>query len=157
MVELFGHIKVDWLGKRKLFVVITTLLIAIGGISIVAKGGFKYGVDFKGGTIVRVRFVDKTETAKVREAVPNADIQELLSGKNEFLVDYQGGVDVSADASEGREAITQALIKGFGKDKFEIVSAQSVGPKVGSDLRRQAVMATIYALGGILVYIAFRF
>ena len=43
------------------------------------------------------------------------------------------------------------------KDKFDILNAESVGPKVGTDLRRQAVLATLYALGGILVYIAFRF
>ena len=104
-----------------------------------------------------MRFNDKTETAKVRDAVKNADIQELLTGKNEFLIDYQGSGDATADASQGREAITQALTKGFGAEKFQILSAQSVGPKVGSDLRRQAVMATLYALGGILVYIAFRF
>ncbi len=156
MVELFGNINIDWLGKRKIFFGITTLLIAIGLISLLVHGQFRYGVDFKGGTIVKVRFNEKTDTAKVRAAVPNADIQELLNGQNDFLIDYQGGGDASADASQGREAITQALNKNFA-GKFQILSAQSVGPKVGADLRRQAVMATLYALGGILVYIAFRF
>ena len=52
--------------------------------------------------------------------------------------------------------IITALNKEF-QGKFEILSAESVGPKVGEDLRRQAVLATLYALGGILVYIAFRF
>ena len=53
-------------------------------------------------------------------------------------------------------AISQEFDRSFA-GKYQILSAQSVGPKVGADLRRQAVMATLYALGGILVYIAFRF
>jgi len=156
MVELFGKINVDWLGKRKLFFAITTLLVLIGGISLLVKGQFRYGVDFKGGTILRVAFKEPTDIGKVREALPNAEIQSLLTGQNEFLIEYQGAGDTAVDASRGREEVTDALTKAF-PGKFEIRSAQSVGPKVGQDLRRQAVMATLYALGGILVYIAFRF
>jgi preprotein translocase subunit SecF len=156
MVELFGKINVDWLGKRKLFFAITTFLVLIGGLSLLAKGHFRYGVDFKGGTILRVAFKEPTDIGKVREAIPNAEIQSLLTGQNEFLIEYQGAGDTAVDASRGREEVTQALDKAF-PGKFEIRSAQSVGPKVGQDLRRQAVMATLYALGGILVYIAFRF
>jgi preprotein translocase subunit SecF len=156
MVELFGNIRVDWLGKRKLFFGITILLILIGLGALIGRGHFRYGVDFKGGTIVTVRFHEKTAIAKVREAVPNADIQELLNGKNDFMIDYQGGGDAAVDASIGREAVVAALDKDF-PGKFDFLGAQSVGPKVGDDLRRQAVFATLYALGGMLVYIAFRF
>src|SRR5215510_5574068 len=156
MIELFKNIRVDWLGKRKLFFVITTLLVLIGGVSLLVKGHFRYGVDFKGGTILRVAFKEPTDIGKIREALPNAEIQSLLTGQNEFLIEYQGAGETAVDASRGREEVTQALTKAF-PGKFDIRSAQSVGPKVGQDLRRQAVMATLYALGGILVYIAFRF
>jgi preprotein translocase subunit SecF len=156
MVEFFGNIHVDWLGKRKLFFALTTILIVIGAVSLITKGGFRYGVDFQGGTIVQVKFSEKTDIGKIREAVPTAEIQALLSGQNEFLMEYKGANDESGDASRGREAITQALNKSFA-GKFEIRGATSVGPKVGHDLRQQAVFATLYALGGMLVYIAFRF
>src|SRR5438874_1566359 len=156
MVEFFGHIHVDWLGKRKIFFALTTALIVIGGMSLIAKHGFRYGVDFQGGTILQVRFAEKIDIGKIRDAVPNAEIQALLSGQNEFLMEYKGTNDAASDASQGREAITQALNKSFA-GKFEIRNAQSVGPKVGHDLRQQAVFATLYALGGMLVYIAFRF
>jgi preprotein translocase subunit SecF len=128
----------------------------VGGLSLLKEGRFRYGVDFKGGTILRVAFKEPTDIGKVREAIPNAEIQSLLTGQNEFLIEYQGAGDTAVDASRGREEVTQALTKAF-PGQFEIRSAQSVGPKVGQDLRRQAVMATLYALGGILVYIAFRF
>ena len=156
MVEFFGNIRVDWLGKRKIFFALTTVLIVIGGMSLIGKKGFRYGVDFQGGTILQVRFSEKTDIGKIRDAVPNAEIQQLLSGQNEFLMEYKGTNDAASDASQGREAITQALNKNF-PGKFEIRNAQSVGPKVGHDLRQQAVFATLYALGGMLVYIAFRF
>jgi len=81
MVELFGNIRVDWLGKRKLFFAITIVLILIGLGSLLVRKHFRYGVDFKGGTVVTVRFNEKTDIGKVRDAVPNADIQELLNGQ----------------------------------------------------------------------------
>ena len=161
MVEFFGNVRVDWLGKRKLFFALTTVLIIIGAVSLVVRGGFKYGVDFKGGTIVTVKFNERTDIGRIREAIPNADIQAsganatVLASQTEFLIEYKGATE-SAENAQGREAITAALNKNF-PGKFEIRSAQSVGPKVGQDLQKQAVFATLYALGGMLVYIAFRF
>ena len=60
------------------------------------------------------------------------------------------------DASIGRETVTKALNSAF-SGKFQVASSDSVSPKVGGDLRRQAVTATLYSLVGILIYIAFRF
>ena len=76
------------------------------------------------------------------------------SGTNDVLIEFQGAN--AEDASAGRAIIINALNKGF-PGQFEILSATSIGPKVGDDLKRQAVFATLYALGGMLVYIAFRF
>jgi preprotein translocase subunit SecF len=70
------------------------------------------------------------------------------------LIEFQGAKE--EDASAGRAIIINALNKGF-QGQFEVLSATSIGPKVGDDLKRQAVFATLYALLGILVYIAFRF
>jgi preprotein translocase subunit SecF len=158
MIHLFENVRVDWLGKRKTFFAITVLMVLIGAVSLIGKGGFRYGVDFKGGTIARVQFTEPTDIGKVRDAVPNAEIQELVTNqaRSEFLIDYQAQDELAVDASQGRAAITAALDKSFA-GKYEIRGVQSVGPKVGQDLRRQAVLATLYALGGMLVYIAFRF
>jgi preprotein translocase subunit SecF len=131
----------------------------IGMISLIAKGGFRYGVDFKGGTVVTVRFQEAPQIEQIRSLLrnngaENSQIQELRSGQNDILIEFQG--DIEADASVGRDIILSALNKGYA-GKFTILSASSIGPKVGDDLKRQAVFATLYALGGILVYIAFRF
>jgi preprotein translocase subunit SecF len=158
MIELFKDIKVDWLGKRKIFLAISGAVMLLGLVSLVAKRSFNYGVDFKGGTIVQVRFKQKPDIEKIRQLLREngaADSQpQEIAGRNDVLIEFQGAKE--EDASAGRSVIINALNKGF-PDQFEILSAQSIGPKVGDDLKRQAVFATLYALGGILVYIAFRF
>jgi preprotein translocase subunit SecF len=160
MIEFFRGIKVDWLGKRRLFLAISGSVMLLGLISLITKGGFKYGVDFKGGTIVQVRFNQKPDIEKIRQLLRDNGAPDSLpqavggSHPNDVIIEFQGAKE--EDASAGRGIIINALNKGFA-DQFEVLSATSIGPKVGTDLKRQAVFATLYALGGILVYIAFRF
>src|SRR6516225_5614179 len=158
MIELFKDIKVDWLGKRKIFLAISGAVMLLGLISLVAKRSFVYGVDFKGGVEVKVRFKDKPDIEKIRQLLrengaPDSQPQEL-AGHNDVLIQFQGAKE--EDASAGRGVIINALDKGF-KGQYDILSATSIGPKVGDDLKRQAVLATLYALAGMLIYIAFRF
>src|SRR5438874_11941688 len=145
MIELFKDIKVDWLGKRKLFLAISGSIMLLGLVSLVVKGGFKYGVDFKGGTIVQVRFHQKPDIEKIRQLLrengaPDSQPQEI-AGRNDVLIEFQGARE--EDASTGRGIILNALNKGFA-GQFDILSATSIGPKVGDDLKRQAVFATLY-------------
>src|SRR5215470_11234338 len=158
MIELFRDIKVDWLGKRKIFLAISGAVMLLGLVSLIAKRSFNYGVDFKGGTIVQVRFKQKPDIEKIRQFLRENGAQDSqpqeITGSNDVLIEFQGAKE--EDASAGRGIIINALNKGF-PDQYEVLSAQSIGPKVGDDLKRQAVFATLYALGGILVYIAFRF
>src|SRR5687767_1546427 len=130
MVELFKKINVDWLGKRKLFLAISAALILVGMISLVAKGGFRYGVDFKGGTVVTVRFQETPQVDAIRQLLrdngaADSQIQELRSGRNDILIEFQGANE--QDASVGRDVILTALNKGYA-GKFEILSASSIGP-----------------------------
>jgi preprotein translocase subunit SecF len=158
MIEIFRDVKVDWLGKRKLYLAISGSVMLLGLISLIAKHGFLYGVDFKGGTIVQVRFHQKPDIEKIRQLLrdngaPDSQPQEL-AGRNDVLIEFQGAKE--EDASAGRSIIINALNKGF-QGNFDVLSATSIGPKVGDDLKRQAVLATLYALGGMLIYIGFRF
>jgi preprotein translocase subunit SecF len=155
MVELFRDIKFDWLGKRKLFFIISVAVMLVGMLSLISKKSFRYGVDFKGGTNVTVRFHEHVPADQIRKLLPKgAEIQERL-GTNDVFIEFEEASG-DANASKGREMITEALNTGF-QGKFDVLGAESVGPKVGTDLRTHAVYATLLALGGILVYIAFRF
>src|SRR5438034_10776892 len=82
MIEIFRDVKVDWLGKRKLYLAISGSVMLLGLISLVAKHGFRYGVDFRGGTSVQVRFEKKPDIEKVRQVLrengaPDSEIQEV--------------------------------------------------------------------------------
>jgi preprotein translocase subunit SecF len=155
MVELFKNIQVDWLSKRTLFFAISMALLLVGMGALVYHKGFRYGVDFRGGTILRVQFTEPVTADALRSTLPpSTEIMELKSGKNEMQIQVEE--EAGADASRGREVIDAALNKEF-KGKFTIVAVESVGPKVGERFREQAVQATLYALAGMLLYIAFRF
>jgi len=162
MIELFKGIKVDWIGKRQIFFGISILLLVIGMISLIQKGKFQYGVDFRGGTTMKVQFknpapnIDLIRQALEKGGATHSQIQQLgdpIEGK--FQIEY-GESEKEAEATQGQAVITKALDTAFG-GKYENLGSEYVGPSVGGDLRQQAVMATLYALGGILVYIAFRF
>jgi preprotein translocase subunit SecF len=159
MVELFKGIKVDWLGRRKLFFSISIALLIIGMGSLLIKGQFRYGMDFKGGTLVRVRFNEVVDPGAIRAILPNASIQAIRTEQtgtgSEFQIELEKSSE-NEDASAGHDKVQTALNTAFA-GKFEIRGSESVSAKVGGDLRRQAVMATLYALVGILIYIAFRF
>ncbi|MBI4472338.1 MAG: protein translocase subunit SecF [Acidobacteria bacterium] len=163
MIELLPTINVDWLGKRRLFFGISALLIGVGLVSILSKGRLRYGVDFQGGTVVTVRFQGQPEDERIRQVLRDAGLQnpvvQALDAKGagkDVLIQLEMTAADEADLGRGREIVTEALNKNF-QNQFEILGSESVGPKAGEDLRQQAVFATAYALGGILIYMAFRF
>ena len=245
-MNFFKQVDLDWMGKAKYFFALSLTLLVVGTASIVAHGGLTYGIDFKGGTVVDVRFAGAPPVDTIRNGlaqqgignstiVPVSDIaapnsNEVLinleekgegsealdagktailnalhttlgsgeAGKQDFnavgpsavsdvltrkdplalgaatgdryvqlsrqLVDFRdknrGGVLTNLnDLSSGgaNAAVIAALRDSFYTSNFAIINVEIVGPKVGSELRRQAVVVTLYALGGMLVYIAFRF
>ena len=107
--------------------------------------------------MVTVKFNEAVDIGAIRNLLPQANIQTIQSpeGGSEFQIELEKAAETE-DASIGRETVTKALNKAF-SGKFQVRELESVSPKVGGDLRRQAVMATLYALVGILIYIAFRF
>jgi preprotein translocase subunit SecF len=167
-MEFFRTVNIDWMGKAKYFVTLSLVLLAIGWIS-VWKQGLRYGIDFRGGTLVDVRFATPPPVDRIRKGLqeaglhnstitPISDISDPNS-KNDIQISLEqnGQSDQALDAD--RQAVLDALHKTFGTQtgNFAIRSVESVGPKVGAQLRQQAFWATMYALGGMLVYVAIRF
>ncbi|HEV3483736.1 MAG TPA: protein translocase subunit SecF [Candidatus Acidoferrales bacterium] len=253
-MEFFHGVNMNWMGKAKYFVTLSLILLAVGWASVykrvVADHGTLYGIDFRGGTLVYVRFGGKPPINQIRKGLQqaglaNSTIQGIsdsraVGSQNDVVIGLeqkqQNQSDESLDA--GKQKILDVLHKTFGTDKsgkpdfnsvtpsglaafltqrdpltlgptaadrytqlanrltaardtehggivtnfdelkkvegatasvigalensfslsdFAIRDAEIVGPKVGSQLRRQAFLATLYALGGMLIYIAFRF
>jgi preprotein translocase subunit SecF len=249
-MEFFRNVNVDWMGKAKYFVALSLLLLAVGWFSILRNGGLRYGIDFRGGTLVYVRFSGPAPIDQIRKGLqaaglPNSSIQSIsdnvLNGNSQndvvIGIEKKGEGDEALDASKqaildvlhktfgtantaGKQdfnsitpsslaayltqkdplslstnagdrynqiaqrltdardkehggivtnfddlknvdgatpSVLAALKDGFALDNFTIRDVEVVGPKVGAQLRRQAILATLYALAGMLLYIAFRF
>jgi preprotein translocase subunit SecF len=250
-MEFFHGVNVDWMGKSKYFVALSLFLLAVGWISIFHRVSQNpdalYGIDFRGGTLVYVRFAGKPPIDQIRKGLqdaglPNSTIQGISDTKNvgsqndvmigleqspgdesldvgkqkildvlhkTFGTDTAGKVDfnsitpsaltsdltqkdplslgtnagdrytqLATQLTDARDRDHDGIVTGFDELKsvpgvtpavlsllannyslstFAIRDAEIVGPKVGAQLRHQAFWATIYALGGMLVYIAFRF
>ncbi len=240
-MELFKNPEFDFLGKKWPFVIGSLILIAAGVVSLVIKEGPRYGIDFKGGVMMSLRFAEQPPLDEIRTALAERIegeimVQEVI-GSGEVMIGTELGSDEelaqarrvmvetltatfggeSAEAVDfnnaGAEVIANALriplqqqgstlsddeinalaermreyrdtpprsgiisnfeqlseVEGvtpeaiaalkenFTLSPFTIRSVDIVGPKIGEELRQQAMMATLLALGGMLVYIAFRF
>lgn len=234
-MELFKQTNIDFLGKRNITLGISALLVIASLATLIARGGPKLGLDFRGGILVDVKFREMPPIDKVRSALSSkipGEIQvqeatrtrELIIGTElasersleqardnieEILKQQFGGTgdkldlnnanvasladrlrsanvslsedeiqQVSRAILEFRDRQKSGLIESFDElskvsgvseevrnvlrtqtalGNFNIRSVEIVGPRAGEELRRQAVLATLYALGGMLVYIAFRF
>jgi preprotein translocase subunit SecF len=249
-MEFFHEPKIDWMGKKWYFISLTLILLVVGWISIALKGGLTYGIDFRGGTMVEVKFAKAPEldgirselrrqnlgdatiqrygTASDNEVIIGLDLGKTASsdaldvgkrsivaalsdlygkgpeGKVDFnnaspqtvaehlvvadplylaskgsedatrtyqelaaaLVNYRNGPPHSGLIGDLQElkavpgvtpAVSEVLAKDFYLSSFAVRNTEIVGPKVGADLRRQAVYVTLAGLGAMLVYIWFRF
>ncbi|MBN1114854.1 MAG: protein translocase subunit SecF [Oligoflexia bacterium] len=150
----------DFMSKKILFLSISGIFIIFSFILIFTKG-FVYGIDFTGGVEVQVKFENKEiRTANVRTAmkeVRTGDIQVQKFGdseNNEYLIRLEGAEDELDDLTK---KIELTLAEKFEKESFEIRRVDMVGPKVGHELRRDGLFSVLYALLGILIYVAFRF
>jgi preprotein translocase subunit SecF len=245
-MEFFKQVDLDWMGKAKYFFGLSFLLLAAGVASIVSHGGLFYGIDFKGGTVVDVRFagappIDTLRNGLAQQGIGNSTIVPVSditnTNGNEVLINLEekgsgaealdagktailnalhatlgageagkqdfnaAGADTITDvltrkdplalgtaagdryiqlgrqlatfrdrdrrgivtdlgelsASGASANVIAALRDSFYTSTFAIINVEIVGPKVGAELRRQAVIVTLYALAGMLVYIAIRF
>lgn len=237
-MQFFGETNIDFIGRRKAFLALSAILIVAGAVSLIVKGGPKLGIDFKGGTLVYVKFQEPPEVDQIRAALtskglnvatlqPFDDGSELkidldlasdvamTSGKVQIVetlnevygsesgkLDFNNaGVEALGDVLLNNDQVSQStlsssevrqtaqalidyrdqnsgLVKDFSDPGLQAVATpdimsalqdeaylgafavrgvEVVGPKVGRDLQGQALNATLAALGGMLVYIAFRF
>ncbi len=155
-----NKMSVDFIGKRRLFMMISAIAILIGIASLVVRGGLNYGIDFAGGTMVQVRFAKAVKSDSVRQALAGIDmgsasIQQFEGdAAHEFLI----RVEKSKSGLVGlSDEIKMVLDRDFGAENVDIRRVEMVGPKVGKDLRRQGMLAILYALIGILIYVTVRF
>ncbi len=149
---------IDFVGKRKLFFGVSLALILVGLVSLVVRGGPRYGIDFAGGTLIQVKFHKPVKTKEIRSAlsgvVQGKAVVQSFGEDNEYIVQ----LEQSTEELEGLSSrVRDALAKAMGDEAVEIRRVEMVGPKVGKDLREKGLLAILFALGAILLYIWWRF
>ncbi len=151
-------IRIDFIGKRKIALAISGLMI-IASLGLLAFKGLNFGIDFTGGTLVEVKFVKAPSIADVRSALSpkgygNAVIQEFGSPE-EILIRVQNRE--GEKSSTISTAILGGLNESFGADAVEMRRVEYVGPQVGKELTRAGIMAVLIAMLAILAYVTIRF
>jgi len=158
MFQLFQTPHIDFIAYRKIAYVISIVMILIGGVSLVLHKGLNFGIDFKGGTSIVIRFEENVSTGDIRNALSKIDLSgseiKSLGGKNEFLIYVKQIKGMSA--TEVAKQIEQALSASISVP-YEVRQVDTVGPKIGSELKKNALKAAIFSLLLIMVYVGWRF
>jgi preprotein translocase subunit SecF len=169
-VEFFRSVSVDWLGKKWYFLAFSLVFSVAGIISMCMHwtrigSPVPLGVDFKGGTQVQAQFSRTPDINSIRRAMDQAGVKDATiqtikavddpSG-NEVLISLPEQHDESS-LDAGRQQIVTALQEHYSDNSFTVRNVQVVGPTVGKQLEKQALLATLYSMLGMLVYLWFRF
>jgi len=150
-------INFDFVGKMKMAFGISLAMIIISLASIVWHGGLNYGIDFAGGTLVQVKFNVPFTIDKIRESFQPLGIQNSIIqqyGPQEIVVRI---AESAADLKGLSGKIEESLTRSFGQHAIEMRRVEMVGPKVGKDLTKKALLAIMFSWIGMLIYIAWRF
>lgn len=156
----FKGLSIDFVGKRKLYYIISGVVILGGVVSFFTKG-FNLGVDFKGGRSYVVRFDQNVSTVDVRSTLTNAfgEAPEVktFGGDNQVKVTTKYLIDDNSEDADNKveEALNTALGQTGGK--YEVMSSQKVGPTIADDIKTSAVWAILFSLFVIFLYIVIRF
>ena len=165
-MELFRGVNVDWLRLKWYFLAFSLIFSVAGIISMSLHWAsigspIPLGVDFRGGTQVQLQFTQTPDTNKIRQAteaagISGASIQNYdVPSQNEVLISLPEQHDETS-LDRGRQQIVDALQAHYG-NPFTVRNVQVVGPTVGKQLEKQALLATLYSMLGMLVYLWFRF
>lgn len=165
-MELFREVKVDWLGRKWYFLAFSLIFSIAGLLSMAFWHHIPLGVDFRGGTQVTVHFdgppnEDHIRAAMERSGVRDARIQRISGANgaaaNNVIVSLPQSTAQDTAHDQGRAEVESALSANYHDSGFSVQQVDIVGPTAGKQLQRQAWLATVYSLIGMLIYLWFRF
>lgn len=148
---------IDFMGKRRLAVGLSALVFLICVMSLIVRG-MNFGLDFTGGTIIEVRYPERVEISAVREVLQeagfgDAQIQHFGTASEVLIrVAPREGLNTAEVSSQ----VLRALREGYRGD-VEMRRVEFVGPQIGDELIEDGGLAMLFALLGILAYLALRF
>jgi SecD/SecF fusion protein len=153
MLHLIKETKIDFIGKRYVFYAISVIVIGVGLFSFFGKGKAAYGIDFAGGQLQEYSFKNPVDIEKVRGALKELN---LADASIQGFKDNPNAVLIRTVEDKNRE-MTDKLKAAFPGEDIQILRVERVGPVAGAHLKKKAVLALVWSLVGILVYVGFRF
>ena len=169
-MQIIKNSKIDFLNKSRFTILLSGALILAGIFSLIINNGPKLSIDFKGGTLITVQYTKSININDLRTRLKNVNISgQSFDFSNSEIKHFGNTSSVAirlANLENEPENFSQNFIKFLkniypdalpeSKDDF-ILSIDKVSPKVGSELSGKAIMAILYAITLILIYISFRF
>jgi preprotein translocase subunit SecF len=151
-----NNTNIDFLGKRRIAMALSALLV-VGSLILIAVRGLNFGIDFTGGTLIEIGYPEPVELTQVREHLEEG-------GYGRATVQYFGTsqdilIRLAPREGESSAELSDQIfstVKG-GDAAVEMRRVEFVGPQVGEGLREQGGLAMVYALIGILIYVTLRF
>src|SRR5579885_1859512 len=139
-MEFFHNPQVDWMGKKKYFIVVSIVLLIAGIASMIVKHGLQYGIDFRGGTLVYVKFARNPDLDAIRHRLDQENLHRATlvrydaESKHEIMI----GLDLQTTASQnalgaGKQAIVKALANLYGQGPAGKIDFNNAGAQVIAD------------------------
>lgn len=153
-MKLLPKTNIDFLKYRKIFFTLSGIIFLAGIVCLFTKG-LNYGIEFTGGTLVQVTFINDVPTSDVREALTDADINaeiQSFTDANAYSIKIKGA---QYEPNEVRVRVEKALAAL--KQEYKVDRTEFVGPAVGKDMSKRAIWALALAMSLMIIYIAFRF
>jgi len=156
MLQLIGETNIPFMKFRRIAYAVSGLLILATIGWLVVNQGPRMSVDFAGGTLLEIRPsqalpVDAVRTTLQGSGFERAEIQQIGT-EGDLLIRFP-----TQEREDAFSLIQTALQARFSGTTVELLREETVGPKVGSELAQKAIWAILFALGGILVYVGFRY
>ena len=143
---------IDFVGKRKYAMIFSAFLLVLS-IASISFQGLKFGIDFTGGTLIELGYEKTADLEDIRLKLSEGDFK----GTNVQYFGSDTEVLIQLEPQEVSSAkLSSSIIRMLG-DGIDVRRVEFVGPKVGEELTNDGGLAMLYALIGILIYVAFRF
>jgi preprotein translocase subunit SecF len=155
-MRLFENTNIDFLGQRRKFYLASLAIIILGIISLFIKP-IPLGIDFVGGTELQLRFQTPVDVSEIRGIMENAGFGAMeiktMGSESDILL----RTPLQGEGQTVSDQIQDAITAGVPGNSFEVLRVDKVGPKIGEELRMNALYAIIFSLIGILIYLSLRF
>ncbi|MBS1519335.1 MAG: protein translocase subunit SecF [Bacteroidetes bacterium] len=156
-MRIFENANYDFLGKRKIFYMVSLVIIVIGFVVLLTAKSIPLGIDFSGGTELQLKFEKDVNISDLRAAMDEAGFQGMEIKTMGTEKDVLLRTPMQEEGQLVSDKIQTGIKNKISDNTFEVQRIDKVGPKIGAELRRNAFFAVIFSLIAILIYLAFRF